>query len=211
MKKKNLLLLGLLAVFTMSCGGAEETEESSEEEVVEEACTYSYDESSTVFTWTAFKLTEKIGVDGTFDDITVNANNESEDMFAVLAGATFEIAVGSVNSQDDVRDPKIKNSFFGNMTDTEMITGTVNSINETTASVTVNMNGVSADYEGEVKVEDMTITMLTTIDILDFEAQTSLDSLGVVCAEKHTGEDGVNKFWSDVNIAVKTTLVKNCE
>lgn len=211
MKKKNLLLLGLIAVFTMSCGGAEETEESTEEEVVEEACSYSYDESTTVFTWTAFKLTEKIGVDGTFDNITVNANVGSVDMFGVLNGATFEIAVGSVNSQDNVRDPKIKNSFFGNMADTEMITGTVNSIDETMASVSVTMNGMTVDYEGEVKVDDMTITMLTTIDILDFEAETSLDSLGVVCAEKHTGVDGINKFWSDVNIAVKTTLVKNCE
>jgi len=210
MKKKNLLLLGLVAMFTMSCGGAEETEESNEEEV-EESCSYSYDESTTVFTWTAFKLTEKIGVDGTFDDITVNGNVGSADMFGVLNGATFEIAVASVNSQDNVRDPKIKNSFFGNMTDTELITGTVNSIDESGASVSVTMNGVSVDYDGEVKVEGETITMLTTIDILDFEAQTSLDSLGVVCAEKHTGEDGINKFWSDVNIAVKTTLVKNCE
>jgi hypothetical protein len=211
MKNRKLIVLGLIP-FLFSCGGSEETEaeESSNEEVVEETCTYSYDESSTILTWTAFKLTEKIGVDGSFDEINVNAN-ESEDMFGVLTGATFDIPVASVNSQDPVRDPKIRDAFFGSMDSTASITGEIISIDANTAKVKITMNNKSVEYDGEVTVEDETITMKTTINILDFDGQGSIDAIGVVCEEKHTGEDGVNKFWEDVNIAVQTKLIKECK
>lgn len=211
MKTRKLMLLGLLP-FMVACGGAEEEadKESEEEVVVEEVCTYKYDENATILTWTAFKLTEKIGVDGSFDEINVVAN-ESEDMFGVLTGATFEIPVVSVNSQDPVRDPKIRDSFFGTMDSTLSIIGTVISIDGNGASISITMNGVTVEYSGEVKVEEETITMTTTIDILDFDGQASIDEIGKVCEAKHTGEDGVNKFWSDVNVAVQTKLIKECK
>lgn len=211
MKQRKLMILGLIPLM-MACGGGEEAEETNEEveEIVEEACTYKYDESSTILTWTAFKLTEKVGVDGSFDEINVTAN-ESEEMFGVLTGATFSIPVVSVNSQDDVRDPKIRDAFFGTMTETEFITGEIVSIDETTAQLNITMNGINVEYTGEVSVDAETITMKTTIDILDFGGQPSIDEIGIVCEEKHTGEDGVNKFWSDVNIAVQTKLIKECK
>lgn len=210
MKNRKLIVLGLIP-FLFSCGGSEEVEEeTTNEEVVEETCTYSYDESSTILTWTAFKLTEKVGVDGSFDEINVIAN-ESEDMFGVLTGATFDIPVASVNSQDPVRDPKIRDAFFGSMDSTASITGEIISIDATTAKVSINMNNKTVEYDGEVTVEGESITMKTTINILDFDGQGSIDAIGVVCEEKHTGEDGINKFWEDVNIAVQTKLVKDCK
>jgi hypothetical protein len=210
MKARKLMILGLLPVM-IACGGSEEESDTSEtEEIQEEVCTYSYDETSTVLTWTAFKLTEKIGVDGSFNEINVTAEDNS-DMFGVLTGATFEIPVSSCNSQDAARDTKIVNSFFGNMESTELLSGSINSIDANSASVSVTMNGQTIDYEGEVSVEGETVTMKTTIDITDFDGQVAIDSLGVVCSEKHTGEDGVNKLWSDVDIAVKTTLLKSCD
>lgn len=209
MKTRKLLMLGL-APLMMACGGSAEEETTEEEVETQEVCIYSYDATSTVLTWTAFKLSDKIGVDGTFDQINVTAT-DSEDMFGVLTGATFEIPVSSLNTQDPARDMKLKNSFFGNMESTEMLSGKINSIDGSSASVSISMNGTSVDYEGEVSVEGETITMKTTIDILDFNGQVPMDSLSVVCEEKHTGPDGVNKLWSDVDIAVKTTLVKTCE
>ena len=210
MKTRKLMLLGLLPLM-VACGGAEEEADTTndEEVVAEEVCTYKYDENATILTWTAFKLTEKVGVDGSFDEINVVAN-ESEDMFGVLSGATFEIPVVSVNSQDPVRDPKIRDSFFGTMDSTVAITGEIISINENGARVSITMNGVTVEYDGEIKVKEETITMNTTIDILDFDGQGSIDEIGKVCEAKHTGEDGVNKFWSDVNVAVQTKLIKEC-
>ena len=194
-----------------SCGGAAEEVTDVEEEVAVEVCTYTYDESSTVLTWTGFKLTEKVGVNGTFDVINVVANDGVEDMLSVLAGATFEIPVNSLNSGDAVRDPKLKNSFFGNFETTESINGSIVSLDEFGAVVAITMNGMTIEYDGTIKIEDNTVTMSTSIDIMDFNGQVAMDSLGVVCAAKHTGEDGENKLWNDVDIVVKTTLLKECE
>jgi len=207
---KNLVYsFGLLGFILASCGGGEA--ETTPVADTAEVCTYSYDSSKTELTWTAFKLTEKIGVNGSFDQINVVAKESSADMFAVLTGATFDLPIASLNSQDPVRDGKVKKSFFGQMLGTSSITGTVNSISATTASFGIKMNDVTKDYDGTVVVDGETITVTTTVDLLDFNAQTSLDSLSVVCAEKHTGPDGVNKFWSTVDIVVKTTLTKTCK
>lgn len=210
--KKSILFVGLTSLLLAACGGEEDTADSTVvDNVVEELCVYSYSPDETVLTWTAFKLTEKMGVNGTFDQINVNANDGSEDMFAVLSGATFTIPVNSLNSQDDVRDPKIKESFFGVMTETSEISGTIKSLSETGGTIEIKMNGKAVSYDGEVKVEGEEITWLGTIDLLDFDGQAAVDSLGVVCEEKHTGTDGVNKLWTDVDIAVKTTLTKACK
>ena len=54
-------------------------------------------------------------------------------------------------------------------------------------------------------------TELQAMFSLDKIGQESIDSLGVVCEAKHTGPDGVNKLWEDVELVIRTTLVKTCE
>lgn len=210
MKTKKIFMLAFLSIL-LACGGAEETEEEVEEEVTDaENCTYSYDETATTLTWTAFKLTEKVGVDGTFDEIRVVAK-EADNKFDVLNNATFEIPVSSINTQDTTRDGKIRRSFFAQMDKTDLLTGEIISIDKSAARVSITMNGVSKEYDSEVKVKGEKITMITVIDIRDFDGQVAMDSLSVVCAEKHTGPDNENKLWTDVSIAVSSTLKKTCE
>ena len=132
-------------------------------------------------------------------------------MYATLTGAAFSIPVSSLNSQDEVRDPKIKNSFFVIMNETDVLSGSIVSLAETEGTVSITINNISKEYAGEVKVEGEQITFLTTINLLDFDGQEAMDSLGVVCEAKHTGPDGVNKLWTDVEIAVKTILTKTCQ
>ena len=207
--KKSLVLVGIFSMFIVSCGSDESVAaDQVEQEVQEQVCTYSYDEDATVLTWTAYKQTGKVPVNGSFDEINVQANNDAATKMEVLSGATFSIPVSSTNSQDDIRDPKIKESFFGKMESTERIEGKITEMNETSATVEILMNGVSKEYTGEVSVNEEKITFVTTIDILDFNAQASLDGIGEVCAEKHTADDGVKKFWTDVKIAISTELSK---
>lgn len=214
--KKSMALVVLSGFLFAACGGGEEETNNEEvtggeEAVVEESCTYAYDPEETVLTWTAFKLTERVGVSGTFDEINVVSNDGAEDMYAVLTGATIDIPVSSLNSNDEVRDPKIKNSFFGVMNNTDRITGSVNSLSETAGEVSITMNGMTKSYSGDVTVEGEEITFSTTLNMIDFNGQESIDSLGVVCEAKHTGPDGVNKLWEDVELVIRTTLVKTCE
>ncbi len=210
--KKNFAFFAFSALFLTACGGSEEkTDETvNTDEPVVENCTYAYNPDETVFTWTAFKLTEKVAVSGTFNQIDVVANDGASDPLATLVGATFNIPVSSLNSQDEVRDPKIKNSFFGVMNATTELTGSIVSLTETSGVVSIRMNSITKEYSGEVVLKDEEITFLTTIDLIDFDGQTAIDSLGVVCEAKHTGPDGINKLWSEVEIAVKTKLTKTC-
>ncbi|WP_066757138.1 YceI family protein [Crocinitomix algicola] len=209
---KSLLTLGFGALLLTACGGAEKSEETENEVVdTKEVCKYEYNHDETILTWTAFKLTDKIAVTGSFDQIDVTTNQASEDMYAVVSGASFEIPVSSLNSQDETRDPKIKNSFFGVMDSTSTIVGSILSLDANGGKVEITMNGKTVQYDGKVKVDGEELKFLTEINILDFDGQEAMDSLGVVCEAKHTGPDGVNKLWSEVEIAVKTTFTKTCE
>lgn len=209
---KSFLTGAIAALLLSSCGGSNDTE-TGENQVEEQqaVCTYSYNPDETILTWTAFKLSNRTGVSGTFDEINVSGNQESDDMFAVLTGASFDIPVSSLNSQDEIRDPKIKNSFFGVMDETNNITGSIVKMNGKSGTIEITMNGKTVSYDGEVKVEGEELKWMTEINIQDFDGSEAMDSLGVVCAEKHTGEDGMNVLWNEVEIAVKTTFTKTCE
>jgi len=207
--KKSILTFGLLSAILISCNSSE----TPATEVIEtvEVCTYNYNSESTVIGWTAFKFTEKKGVSGVFDQSEVLIANASEDMLQTLAGASFTIPVSSINSTNPVRDEKLKNSFFGTMESTEIISGLVKSISDSEAVVEITMNGQSKDYTGKVNVDGLKIAFTATIDMVDFEAQHAIDSLNIVCSAEHTSEDGSSKLWSEVDLNVETTLVKTCK
>ena len=207
--KKSIFTFGLLSAILISCNSAE----TPKTEVVEtvEVCTYNYSADSTVIGWTAFKFTEKKGVSGVFDQSEVLIANASEDMLQTLSGASFTIPVSSINSNNTVRDEKIKHSFFGSMESTEIISGLVKSISDSLAVVEITMNGQSKDYTGKVSVDGMKVAFSTTINMTDFEAQYAIDSLNNVCKVVHTGMDGISKLWSEVDLNVETTLVKTCK
>ncbi len=200
------LYIGIIGLIVISCGGEVEKVESKNEVI--EVSQYVFDEASTIINWTAFKFTEKKGVSGTFDKINVLVTQSSDDMFKTLTGLTFTIPVESINSANPERDLKIQDHFFGSMVSTDIISGNVKSINATEALIEVTMNGVSKDYSGNVSIEGEKVTFKTTIDMNDFEAITSVDSLNVICNDLHKGADGVSKLWSEIDISVETTLKK---
>ena len=208
--KKNIIVLGLLSIVALSCG---ETAAENVEEVVvqEQVCTYAYNAESTIVGWTAFKFTEKKGVNGVFEKVDVLIAQNSEDMLQTLSGASFTIPIESVNTENPDRDYKIKNSFFGTMESSEVISGIIKSIDSEKALVEISMNGMSVEYEGVVLVEGEKVSFSTSIDMVDFESQKSIDSLNSVCIAVHTGSDGISKLWSEVDINVETTLVKECK
>lgn len=212
MKRK--LFFGLaISVLMISCSTSE-TETNQQEEQVEEVqiCTYAYQAETTVINWTAFKTTAKKGVSGKFDKFDVLVpNDNNEFMIQSLNSATVSIPVNSVNSDNPERDKKIDSLFFGAMDQTEIISVLVKSITEESAVVEITMNGKSVDYDGQITVENETVKFHATINLDDFEAQPAVESLNTACKDLHTGEDGVSKLWSEVDIDVETTLKQNCK
>lgn len=210
--KHNIIIGIALSTIMLSC--TDETKTNEVEEKVEEIeiCNFTYQPETTVINWTAFKTTAKKGVSGKFDVFEVLVPNDgNEFMMQSLNSATITIPVNSVNSDNPERDKKIDSLFFGAMEQTDIISVLVKSITEESAIVEISMNGQSVDYDGQITVENETVKFHTTINLDDFEAQPAVESLNTACKDLHTGDDGVSKLWSEVDIDVETTLKQNCK
>jgi hypothetical protein len=182
---QKLLLAFLAAAFLTSCSSSSENNE--ETEMVSEATAYSFDTNNTKLTWTAFKTPDKVGVPGTFDDISIDGNS-------------FVINTYSVNSGVPDRDMKIKEFFFGNLSDS-LITGSYGTAVDGKMPVTLKMNGVEKTFDFELAETDSTTVISGTIDIIsDFSGNAALEGIHEACKELHMG-----KTWSDVTLSVVQT------
>ena len=171
------------ALFTAcKSGGSEESETSNA--VAEEASAINFDLSKTTLTWTAFKTPEKIGVPGHFDDIQLDGN-------------TFVINANSVNTNNPDRDAKLKQFFFGNLSDS-LITGSYGVVTNGMMPVTLKMNGIEKTFDFAVAEADSATVVTGTIDVIsDFSGSKALEGINNACKELHQG-----KTWSDVTLQV---------
>lgn len=177
----------------------------------DDGCTYSYDPASTEFKWTAYKFTEKAGVGGSFDKIEARGlkSGSPEEVFG---GLSFTVKTDSVNSGNETRDPKIRDSFFRTMQPDGDISGSVKSMGDGKAVVNIAFNGQSRDVAMEYGVDEAGVfTASGEIDVNEWGAQESLAALNKVCEDLHKGEDGKSKLWPDVSLSVKSTLKKDCK
>lgn len=220
MKKVILsLVLGSSLAFFSSCGGEEVTEEKKvkvEEAVKSDNCTYSVDESSVKVEWTSFKHTAKTPVGGIFEMTELGHTTEGNTPVEAFQNATLSINTGTVDSQNDVRDQKIKNSFFGTMDKTKFLTGKIKSLDglengNGKAIIAVTMNGVEKDQEFTWIADSETVEFNTELSVENWNAKPSLDSLNAVCEDLHKGDDGVSVLWPTVEVKVSAKFKKDCK
>lgn len=176
------------------------------------ACSYSYDASSTTLEWTAFKFTERAGVKGTFDHISIDGINEAESAEGLLNSLNFSIHTVSVNSDKPERDEKINKHFFETL-NTPYIEGKVVSVDlvKNTASVSIRMNNIEKTVSGEALLKDDVFSFHTMIDVNDWKGQKAVQALNTVCDSLHTGPDGISKLWSEVELSFTTKLSVTCK
>jgi len=216
MKKTVLKILTpvVLSMFLFSCGGGESTPKedvivNEVEEEVQETCKYAYS-NDTKIKWTAFKFTDKVGVGGTLDSFTVKTGEAVEEPYLILKELEFEIYTASVNSNNPDRDKKIVSFFFGKMEKTDVIRGKVmdfsGSPREGSLMVDLSLNGTSYAQQMKYFVEGNSVTINGQIDLINWDAQGAVDALNNVCLDLHTGEDGVSKLWSSVDVEVVSIL-----
>lgn len=219
--KKLIIPMGIISSMLMfiACGETEEVnaledlgnQMSKKAEV--KSCLLNLDSESVVVNWTAFKLSDRVGVGGTFDTVIVSGVTENETMVGAAATAQFDIFTGSVNSNNTERDYKISDSFFGTMINTATISGKVISLNDDgSGAISLTMNGVEKEIDMEWKATKKNrLKLSTAINVNDWNAKPSLDSLNGVCTAVHTGKDGISVLWPDVEIEVFADFITDCK
>jgi len=194
----------------VACGG--ENHDHEEHAETKEPCTYSHNADSTIVKWTAFKTTAKVGVSGVFNTVEVIGAESSTERLGVYNSASFKIPVADINSNNADRDKKIADHFFSVMAGTSELNGRIKSITDEKAVVEISMNGVTNTTSMEVSVVENKISLAGSINMADWSATASVDSLNAVCYDLHKGEDGESKLWSEVQLEISTVLsTKDCD
>lgn len=157
------------------------------------------DQNNVKVEWTAYKTTDKVPVKGTFKKVEVANVKEGATPEEVLNGATFTIPVSSLFSSNDERDTKLKQLFFGVMSNTELISGKFMH-KDNNSMLSIKMNGVTREIPVKTTFASNTFTMLGTLDLQEFNAQNAIESLNEACYDLHMGADGVSKTWDEVAI-----------
>jgi hypothetical protein len=207
--KKLFVIIQLFFFVSCSAPVKSESINEPEEKQLSEKQEYVYTLGEVLIKWTAFKHTAKAQVGGAFKSAVVKGFTESTNLNTAVSGVTFEIPVNSTSTNDTVRDYKIVNSFFRTMVNTDNITGKIISLdNNGTGLLTINMNKVEVQKSFTWEMDQATkeIYIKTAIDVLNWGAQSSLDALNEVCLEQHTGPDGKNILWPNVDITIIVDL-----
>lgn len=174
-------------------------------------CQYTYADGSVQVTWTAYKTTERVGVSGTFDTVRIAGTVQGATINEVLANASFVIPTTSVNSSNPDRDSKIFKHFFSSMVGTSELKGKVLEASEEELIVLLTMNNITDTIPFVLNGSDSTLSLEGKIELADFQALNSVDSLNQVCFDLHKGADGVSKLWPDVKLEVSAKLNRVCE
>ncbi len=219
MKKMNILAVCVSAFYLLSCGNSTETTQTQEQEAPKKeepiACFYSYNAANTTLKWEAYKTTERKGVGGTFNTINVKtAIDSSSKIIEVIESIKFAIPTNSVNSNNEGRDAKIANLFFGNMKGGDLIIGQVHELQgdekSGKASFYIILNDIEKEVLFDYTIDDATVKMTGTLNLEDFMANDAIEALNKECYDLHKGEDGVSKLWPDVTITLESTFKKYC-
>ena len=206
-------ILTIIALFLLISCSEENNNEVPKSFKTEESVTpsseYTYSLGDVTVKWTAFKHSARAQVGGEFKSAEVLGFQESTDLNTSISGVSFKIPVSSTSTNDKVRDYKVVNSFFNTMISTEFITGKIISIDENgEGKLSINMNGneVEKVFKWDMDQTTKEIYIKTSIDVLNWGAKSSLDALNQVCLEQHTGPDGENVLWPNVDISVIVDL-----
>lgn len=200
MNKKTITLSILIfSVLFISCKTDAKKANNSGEKV------YSIEPLTTKIGWTAFKTTDKVAVKGEFTKINVTPK-EGATAKEVLNGLEFSIPVSSVFSNNEERDSKLKQFFFGVMDNTELLSGTVTTTSDNKGIANLTMNGITHSFPIEYIISGQMITLSGTLNLDDWNAHKAVESLNKMCFDLHKGADGISKTWSEVKIDVATYL-----
>ncbi|QFZ55321.1 hypothetical protein FEZ18_11140 [Oceanihabitans sp. IOP_32] len=161
--------------------------------------------------WTAYKFTNKVAVQGSFDSCTFEAKSTSGTVEKILNKSTLSIPTASVNSKHPIRDFKLFHCFFEAFNTSEIV-GTILKAKEGEGVFRLKMNSISKRIPFTYSILNDTISkhnmirLFTNINLIDFKGEEALTMLNTDCYELYKGEDGVSKLWPDVDVVIKIPI-----
>lgn len=204
MKKLSTLALALFVAFQLTSCGSDKKEEKKEKKASTAAFVLS--DAKSKVEWTAYKFTEKTPVKGQFRKVNVTGGGEGNTVKDAINNAEFSIPISSVFTMNTDRDYKIKKFFFGIMKNPELLSGKLMIENDSMGHAHLTMNGITDKLPFKYTIDGKKFSMTTSMDVLNWNAKSSIDSLNAVCRDLHKGLDGISKLWSEVAISVNTTF-----
>jgi len=152
--------------------------------------------------WKAYKTLGKIGVGGKFTSLNYSSKElEGKDLASILVGSKVSIDTKKIDTGNSGRDDTLVKFFFEKMSSS--IEATIKEINtqNSTVDVMITMNEKSLLIPMKYSYIDSKFRAEGTIDILDFDAKSALDSISKSCYDLHKG-----KTWSDVSIGFEMSI-----
>lgn len=156
--------------------------------------------------WTAYKTTEKVPVKGEFKKVNITSGGLGSTVKEAINNAEFSIPISSIFTSDPSRDYKIRKFFFGVMDNTKLLSGKLVIQNDSSGFANITMNGITEKLPFNYSIKANKFSMSTNMDVLHWNAKSSLDSLNFICKELHKGLDGISKTWSEVAINISSTF-----
>ena len=206
---KKIILLSSILFILISLQSCKETPKKEDVKQTTNSL-YSVDSNTTSISWTAYKTTSKVPVKGTFLKVELDSTKApAPTALEAMNGLKFKIPVDGLFTKDSIRDGKLKKFFFGNLLETATINGEIHINNETSGYVDITMNGITQQLPITFVLNDKMVTIEALMDLDNWKAQAALTALNTVCAELHSGEDGISKTWSEVKIDVALYLKNN--
>jgi polyisoprenoid-binding protein YceI len=181
-----------------------------------EKCEWSFDPAQAYVGFTAYKFTEKTGVNARFLKHVFVGETKGSTVPEVLKGLRVEVDVASLETDNPGRNATIVQGFFKNLAGNMKVAGSVvkasGNASKGALVLALSMNGKTKNVPMSYAVsESGEFEAKGTIDVLkDFGAQKSFDALHELCRELHKGKDGVSKTWSEVTLVVRSPAQKAC-
>ncbi len=203
------LYLTVAIIFTMifSCKKSKKkdktTIDSTKVEVIDS--TFSTMGTKAKLLWTAYKFTDKVAVSGTFDQFELTANENTSTIENFLVGDKVMINTNSVNTENPIRDAKIRTHFFDVM-ETDTILGEIINAKNGKGELMLELHHMKDTVTYTYMNQLDTVTVNTTINLNNWNGEKAINSLNNECYELHMGPDKISKLWPDINIILKIPL-----
>ncbi len=208
-----ILLIPALCLTTASWANPQVSSKPSKAE-----CFYQLDPATVKVTWTAFKTTEKVGVNGNLNEVKVVTPKKAKSLSVLLKGVNGSGGFDDVKKSESGnpgRDQTLFEKFFSLLSKKGQFKGGFATIKGDDQAGKLNLMLSVNSKKGIVPMDyklaaDGAFEATGSFDMLGFGMEKAHASIHQACEQLHKGKDGVSKTWTEVGLKIAATIQKDC-